>query len=110
MVSSGNSSTSAGSEHRRLAACMRLVAVDSATSWQSASRMAAQASAPSWMKVLWAERTTTMLASSAATSRAPRMTSEVIWSSIVDVMESGARFVDGPVVPSVERVTGIEPA
>ena len=74
---------------------MRLVAVDSATSWHSASRMAAQASAPSWMKVLCAERTTTMLASSAATSSAPRMTSEVIWSSIVDVMESGARFVGG---------------
>ena len=76
---------SAGSEQRRLAACMRLVAVDNATSCASASRIAAHASAPSWMNVLWAARTTTMLASSAATSSAPRITSAVMTSSTLGV-------------------------
>jgi hypothetical protein len=60
---------------------MRLVAVDCATSWPAASRIAAHASAPSWMKVLCDERTTTTLASSAATSRPLRMISPVMASS-----------------------------
>ena len=79
--SSGLSSSNDGNELRRLAPCMRLVAVDCATSWPAASRIAAHASAPSWMKVLCEDRTTTTLASSAATSRPLRMISPVMASS-----------------------------
>src|SRR5436190_1703789 len=81
IVASGMSSSSDGSEHRKLAACMRLVAVDNATSCACSSRTAAHASAPSWMNVLCAACTTITLASSAATSNAPLITSVVISSS-----------------------------
>ncbi len=56
---------------------MRLVAVDCAISWPRVSSSAAQASAPSWMKVECAERTTTRLASSTATRSPLRITSAV---------------------------------
>ena len=68
----------AASPQRRLALCMTLVAADWATSWPRASSRAPAASAPSWMLMLWAERTTTMLASSTATARALRITSAVM--------------------------------
>ncbi len=64
---------------------MRLVAVDSATRFASASSSAAHASAPSWMNELWLARTTTMLASSVATTRALRTISPVIASSALSI-------------------------
>src|SRR5579872_5352763 len=81
MPSGGWSARRAGRQQRRLAACMRLVDVDWATSCPVRSRRAPAASAPSWIHVLCELRTTTMLASSTATSRALRMTSAVIVSS-----------------------------
>ncbi len=82
---------------------MRLVAVDWATSCPPASSKAPAASAPSWIQVLWEERTTTMLASSTATAKALRITSAVMVSSTRVTTSMPVKLTDAALTPSVRR-------
>ncbi len=74
---SGKSASSSGRATLSAMLFISVVAMDCAIRRPRASSTAAEASEPSTMNVEYAERTTTMLASSAATTSALRSTSAV---------------------------------
>ena len=88
IVSAGMSASRKGTATESAMLFMSVVAIECAMSRPSRSRIAADASEPSTMKVEYADRTTTMLASSAATTRALRSTSAVSRSPVVTPVSS----------------------